>query len=303
MNINRIKGIVPAMVTPMFEDETINYEEVSVQVERLLSAGVHGIFVSGTNGEGFALNSSEKKSILRVVLKSVADRVPVYAGTGCVTTRDTINECLDAVEVGTNVLSIITPYFALASQKELYNHYRLIAESVPNTPIILYNIPQRTGNKLLPETVESLAIDYKNIVGIKDSSGDFSTLIDFLYISRKLQNKFSVFSGNDALILPLLKEGGAGGVTGCANVYPKTMVTIYDQFIKGNLDAAQAAQDIISDFRDLFCHGNANTIIKESVRLMGENVGPCRRPFNLIDEPGIQAIKDKLEKNSKAGIQ
>lgn len=172
-----IKGIIPPILTPMNNDQeqTVNHQELRNQVERLLRGGVHGLFPFGTNGEGYILSLKEKEAVLETVIDQVKGRVPVYAGTGCISTADTVRMSKRAEELGADVLSIITPSFALASQKELYDHYVEVAKHV-NIPIVLYNIPMRTGNKLLPETVEKLARDVDVIMGAKDSSGDRENL-------------------------------------------------------------------------------------------------------------------------------
>ena len=152
-------------------------------MERLLAGGVHGIFPMGTNGEAYALSFQEKEEILATVIDQVKGRVPVYAGTGCITTAETIRLSKRAEELGADALSIITPSFALASQKELYDHYTAVAKAV-NLPIILYNIPARTGNKLLPETVQALCRDVENFVGAKDSSGDIENLKAYIRLTQ-----------------------------------------------------------------------------------------------------------------------
>ena len=170
-----IKGIIPPIVTPMNADESVNIPELRNQIERQIAGGVHGIFPFGTNGEGYILSLKEKEEVLETVIDQVKGRVPVYAGTGCISTADTIYMSKRAEEMGADVLSIITPSFALASQQALYDHYVEVAKHV-NIPIVLYNIPMRTGNKLLPETVAKLAKDVDVIMGAKDSSGDREVL-------------------------------------------------------------------------------------------------------------------------------
>ena len=171
-----LKGIIVPIVTPMYPDtEDVNIPELRNQIERQIAGGVHGIFPFGTNGEGYILSMKEKEEVLEATIDQVKGRVPVYAGTGCISTRDTIYMSKRAEEMGADVLSIITPSFALASQKELYDHYVEVAKHV-NIPIVLYNIPPRTGNKLLPETVAKLAKDVDVIMGAKDSSGDLDNL-------------------------------------------------------------------------------------------------------------------------------
>ena len=172
MKKTELKGIITPILTPMNADESVNLDELCRQIDRLIDGGVHGIFPFGTNGEGYILNENEKTEVLEAAIARVKGRVPVYAGSGCISTADTIRMSKKAEELGADVLSIITPSFAVASQKELYDHYVEVAKHV-DTPIVLYNIPARTGNKLLPETVAKLAKDVDVIVGAKDSSGDW----------------------------------------------------------------------------------------------------------------------------------
>jgi dihydrodipicolinate synthase len=296
-----VKGIIPAIITPMNDDESVNIEIFREQIERQIEGGVHGLFPFGTNGEGYILSEKEKIEVLEAAIDQVKGRVPVYAGSGCISTADTIRMSKKAEELGADILSIITPSFALASQKELYDHYVAVAKHV-NIPIVLYNIPARTGNKLLPETVAKLAKDVDVIVGAKDSSGDWENLKAYITLTRDLEKDFRVLSGNDSLILPCLKEGGAGGITGCANVYPHVMSSIYDLFIEGKLEEAQTVQDSIASFRAVFHYGNPNTIVKTAVALLGYKVGKCRAPFNQLPEEGIVALKKVLAENAAKGM-
>lgn len=291
-----IKGIIPPILTPMNDNanQTVNHAELRNQVERLLAGGVHGLFPFGTNGEGYILSLKEKEEVLETVIDQVKGRVPVYAGTGCISTADTIYMSKRAEEMGADVLSIITPSFALASQKELYDHYVAVAKSV-NIPIVLYNIPMRTGNKLLPETVAKLAKDVDVIMGAKDSSGDRDNLKAYIDLTRDLDKDFSVLAGNDGNILFCLQNGGQGGIAGRANIWPATVASIYDYFVAGDVAKAEAAQEAISKIQRVFKFGNPNTIIKKAVALMGHPVGDCRRPFNYLCDEGIQELKAVLK--------
>ena len=298
-----IKGIIPPILTPMNNDEeqTVNHAELRNQVERLLAGGVHGLFPFGTNGEGYILSMKEKEAVLETVVDQVKGRVPVYAGTGCISTADTIRMSKRAEELGADVLSIITPSFAVASQKELYDHYVAVAKHV-NIPIVLYNIPPRTGNKLLPETVAKLAKDVDVIMGAKDSSGDRDNLKAYIDLTRDLDKKFSVLAGNDGNILYCLLAGGAGGIAGRANLYPKTIAGIYDKFIAGDVEGAQAAQDAVTNIQRVFKFGNPNTIIKKAVAVMGYPVGDCRRPFNYLCEEGMEELRKVLAEDKAKGL-
>ena len=291
--MKEIKGIIVPILTPMHEDETVNYEELVNQIERLIAAGVHGIFVFGTNGEGYILDEEEKAEIIRVAVKTVNGRVPVYAGTGCVSTRDTIRMSRKAKELGADVLSIITPSFAAASQEELIQHYETVANAV-DMPILLYNIPARTGNALAPATVQKLS-QVANIVGAKDSSGNFDNILQYIEKTRGGDKPFTVLSGNDSLILWTLLAGGKGAIAGCANVFPHTMVSIYEKFTDGDLEGARRAQDSIRPFRDIFKFGNPNTIVKTAVKELGYPVGLCRAPFNSLSPAGLDALRKALQ--------
>ncbi|MCI8950275.1 MAG: 4-hydroxy-tetrahydrodipicolinate synthase [Lachnospiraceae bacterium] len=295
-----LRGIIPPVITPMNEDESVNEAELRNQVNRLIEAGVHGLFPFGTNGESYILNEKEKEQVLSVVIEETAGRVPVYAGSGCIGTKDTIRMSQMAESLGADVLSVITPWFAKASDDELYDHYRQVAKAV-KIPVILYNIPARTGNSLSPALVERLS-EVENIEGVKDSSGNFDNMLQYLEKTRK-KGDFVVLSGNDSLIYWNLLAGGNGGIAGCANVYPETMTAIYERFMAGDLEGAKRAQDSIRSFRDCFRFGNPNTIVKTAVAMLGYPVGKCRAPFNQIPPQGIEAIKRVLDENRELGMK
>jgi len=295
-----IKGIIPPIITPFNDDESINVAELRNQVNRLIAGGVHALFPFGTNGEGYILNGEEKKKVLEVVIEETNGRVPVYAGTGCISTRETIQQSKMAMDMGADVLSIITPSFAAASQNELYEHYRAVAEAV-DMPIVLYNIPARTGNALAPATVGRLAkID--NIVGAKDSSGNFTNILGYIDAGSAARPDFATLSGNDQLIIWTLLAGGKGGIAGCANIYPHTLASVYDLFMAGKIEEAKAANASIQSFRACFKYGNPNTIVKTAVALLGYPVGKCRAPFNQVPPEGIEAIKKVLAENAAKGM-
>lgn len=294
-----IKGIIPPIVTPMNEDESVNEKELRNQVNRQIKGGIHGLFPFGTNGEGYILNEKEKEEVLSIVIDETKGRVPVYAGTGCISTKDTIRQSQMAESLGADVLSIITPSFAAASQNELYDHYKAVAEAV-DMPIVLYNIPARTGNALAPATVAKLS-KIPNIVGAKDSSGNFDNMLQYIEQTRDSKD-FAVLSGNDSLILWNLLAGGTGGIAGCANVFPEVMASIYNYFVAGDLENARKAQDSIRSFRGCFKYGNPNTIVKTAVNLLGYPVGRCRAPFNQVPEEGIEALKKVLAENHEKGM-
>ena len=296
-----IKGVIVPIITPMHADESVNVEELRKQVNRQIENGVHAIFCFGTNGEGYILNGVEKKLVLETVIDECNGRVPVYAGTGCISTKETIEQSKMAQAAGADVLSIITPSFAAASQNEIYEHYKTVAAAV-DMPVVLYNIPARTGNAIAPATVAKLA-QIDNIVGAKDSSGNFVNILSYLDAAKAKKNgKFSVLSGNDQLILWNLKAGGTGGIAGCANVYPHTLASIYNCFMAGDWDKAREYQDSIASFRACFKFGNPNTIVKTAVAMLGHDVGKCRAPFNQVPEDGIKELTRVLKENAEKGM-
>lgn len=296
--MTEIKGIISPILTPMHDDESVNYEEFRVQINHMLDGGIHGMFVFGTNGEGYILSEDEKIEIMKTAVEEVNGRVPVYASIGLVGTKDTIRLSQKAKEVGVDVLSTITPSFAAASQDELYTHFKTVAENV-DMPIVLYNIPARTGNAIAPATVGKLS-KIENIIGVKDSSGNFDNILQYIEQTRDRED-FAVLSGNDSLILWTLLAGGQGGIAGCSNIYPYVMAQIYEQFLKGNIKEARTYQDSIRSFRDCFKYGNPNTIVKHTVGLLGYPVGKCRAPFNQVAEQATEALQKVIIDNQCQG--
>ncbi|KUO76754.1 MAG: dihydrodipicolinate synthase family protein [Clostridia bacterium BRH_c25] len=288
-----IGGIIPAMATPMFEDGTINEVELRKQINRQINAGASGIFCLGTNGEAYIMSIEEKVRIMKLFVEEAGGRVPVYAGTGCIGTKDTIELSQKAQEIGIDVLSVISPYFAAINQLEIYEHYSALAQSV-YIPIVLYNMPARTGNNLEYTTVARLAANFKNIAGVKDSGGNFDNILR--YIESTDKETFSVLSGNDSLILWTLMAGGKGGITAVANILPEIMVSIYKYWAEGNFEKAREAQDSIRPIRDCFKYGNPNSIVKRAANLIGQPVGPCRKPFGMISREADDAIMDTIKK-------
>ena len=296
----KIKGIIPPILTPMKEDESVNLDAFRQEVERLIAGGVHGLFPSGTNGEAYILTANEKLDLFAAAVDQAKGRVPIYAGTGCVSTAETIKLSVEAEKLGVDALSIVTPYFAAASQKELYDHYAAVAKHV-NIPIILYNIPPRTGNKLLPETVAKLGHDIDVIMGAKDSSGDIENLKAYIRVTRDIEG-FSVLAGNDGAILTCLKEGGAGGIAGRANIWPHTIASIYDYFMAGDVAKAEEMQNSITGIQRVFKFGNPNTVIKKATAMLGHPVGDCRRPFNYLCDEGVAELKTVLAEAAANGL-
>lgn len=282
------QGIITPIITPMNPDESVNFQELRVQVNRQIACGVNGIFCLGTNGEVYALDTAEKLKILETVLDETKKRVPVYAGTGCICTKDTIELSLEAKKMGADALSIVSPYYVAVSQDEIYACFSEIAEAV-DLPIILYNIPARTGNNIDYKTVKKLA-KYENIVGIKDSSGNFDNTLRYI---ENTDPRLAVLAGNDSLILWTLLAGGEGAIAGTANVFPEISVKIYQLWRQGKMEEAKAEQFRLRPFRDVMAMGNPNSVVKRAMNLLGYPVGPARRP---VSGTNSSAIDDALHK-------
>ena len=290
--MTEIKGIIAAMQTAMHEDGSINETEQRRQINRQIAAGVDAVFCLGTNGEFYIMSMEEKIRVMEIFVDEVKGRVPVYAGTGCIGTEETVALSRKAREIGVDVLSVITPYFAAISQEERYQHYAQVASSV-DIPVVMYNIPARTGASLAPATVKRLAGEFANIAGVKDSSGNFNNILQYIQETEGMD--FSVLSGNDALILWTLLAGGKGGITAIANILPTVMVDIYQNYLKGDMEKAREAQNAISRTRECFKYGNPNSVVKCATNLIGQPVGPCRKPFGILPQDAVEAIRETID--------
>ncbi|MGG7142094.1 4-hydroxy-tetrahydrodipicolinate synthase [Clostridium nigeriense] len=291
----KYKGLICAMITPLDENQNINPKATCELIDYLINKGVSGLFILGTNGECHVLTDDEKVEFAKIVVKHTNNRVPVFVGTGGNSTREVINLSKRMEEIGASALSIITPYFVPPTQNELIAHYKAIAESV-NLPIMMYNMPGKTGINIEPESVRELA-KVKNIVGIKDSSGKLDNMKAYLEVTKG--EDFSVFSGSDSLILDILKAGGHGAVAATANFLAGIDIAIYDNFIKGDLEAAQKAQNSIEELRRILKLGTIPSVIKKAVVLNGIDVGPARFPVTQPTGEVLEEIKKVVENYKK----
>lgn len=283
------RGIIPAMVTPFNKGGRVNEVVLRELVNYLIEAGVHGLFPVGSQGEFYALERQEKKKVIETVVDEADKKVPVYAGTGAITTRDSILLTKIAEDIGVDAVSIITPFFISPTRDELYEHYLSVARST-NLPILLYNNPGKTGVNLSADLVERLSrID--NIVGIKDSSGDLTLTSE--YITRTEEN-FSVLSGRDTLIFGTLLYGGKGAIAATANVAPKLVVEIYEAFIKGDIELAKKAQLRLAPLRMAFRLGSFPVVIKDALKLIRIDAGSTREPIGSISDDKKEVLKKIL---------
>lgn len=286
MRVPIVRGIIAAVVTPFKKNYELDEEGLREIVNYLIENGVHGMFVCGSQGEAYALRDEEKKQVIEVTVSEVNGRVPVYAGTGDVTTRNVIQLSRYALDVGADAVSIVTPYFIRPSQDELFEHYKEIAESV-DIPILLYNNPGRTEVSLDAATVGRLA-EMDNIVGIKDSSGDLTLTAEYIHSCPK---EFAVLAGRDSLILATLLYGGKGAIAATANIVPKLVVGIYESFVEGNIQKARELQFRLLPLRLAFRLGTFPVVVKESMMLIDKPAGPARSPVGSLPEKNREQLK------------
>ena len=284
------RGIIPAMVTPVTSDGKINVEALRKLTNYLIKGGVHGLFPVGSQGEFYALTFEEKKRVIEVVVEETKRRVPVYAGTGAVTTREAIALTKMAEEAGVSAVSILTPFFIRPNEEELFEHYSAIAKAT-RLPVLLYNNPQRTGINISAEFV-ARASQVENIVGIKDSSGDLTLTSEYI---RRTNEKFSVLAGRDTLIYGTLCYGGKGAIAATANVAPMVVVEIYEAFQAGDWKRSLKAQFRLAPLRLAFDLGTFPVVIKEALNLLGIDAGVGISPVGGIAPKAKAELKKILK--------
>ena len=287
---NPPSGIIPAMVTPLTADEEINEKALRRLTNHLIDGKVHGVFAVGSQGEFWALSPDEKRRVWETVVDEARGRVPVYAGTVGVTTRETIELTRMAEKAGIDAVSILTPYFIGPNDDQLFDHYRAVAEST-SLPILVYTNPARTNVKISPGLLARLA-QVKGIVGIKDSSGDLELTAEYI---RVVPPSFSVLMGRDTLIYAGLSYGTKGGIAATANVKPALVASIYDKYMGGDLPGALQAQRELAPLRLAFAWGTFPVVIKEALNLMGMEAGPCRAPVGPLTAEQREKLKKVLQ--------
>lgn len=286
------KGAGVAIVTPMNEDYSVNYDELAKILDDQIAKKTDAIIICGTTGESSTLTMEEHSEVIRFTCKYVNKRVPVVAGTGSNCTQTAIALSQDAEKDGADALLLVTPYYNKATQKGLIDHYTKIAESV-SLPIIMYNVPSRTGCNILPATAAYLAKNVPNIVAIKEASGNISQIMDLAMMS---EGCLDIYSGNDDQILPLLALGGKGVISVLSNVAPAQTHDICAKFFEGDIEGARKLQlEALPLCHALFSEVNPIPV-KEAMNLMGWQAGPCRMPLSPMDE----ANKEKLAAAMKA---
>lgn len=283
-------GIIPAMATPFTADGELNEGALRQLTRYLIQGGVHGLFATGSQGEFWALTPGEKQRVWEIVLEEAEGRVPVYAGTGAVTTREVMELNCRAEAAGVDAVSIITPFFVRPTEAELETHYRSIAEATL-LPILLYNNPGRTGGVNLSAELVARLAEVDNIVGIKDSSGDLTLTTEYI---RLTPDDFTVLSGRDTLIFAGLVHGTKGAIAATANVVPALVVEIYEAFQSGEVERARRAQERLAPLRLAFGLGSFPVVVKEALELMGIPAGPCRGPVGSLSPEKRSELRQVL---------
>lgn len=284
-----IQGIIPAMVTPLDQNEEIDQAGLRRFVNYLIEGGVHGLFPMGSQGEFYAFSPEEKRLVWEIVMDEAAGRVPVYAGTGAITTRQVIELNRIAEGTGMAAVSVLTPFFIQPSEEGLYRHFVEIADAT-SLPVILYNNPGRTNVKLTPSMVARLA-QHPNIVGIKDSGGDLTATIDMI---RLTDDDFTVLMGRDSLIYAGLHHGTKGAIAASASVVPALVASIYDAFVQGDLERSLAAQNRLLPLRLAFGLGPFPVVVKDAVNMLGIPVGPARAPITSLTGDAREQLRAVL---------
>ena len=271
-------GMATAMVTPM-TPEGVDYEALGRFIDFQLSQGIHALVAVGTTGESATLSPDERKEVIRFTIDRVAGRVPVIAGTGTNNTQHAMDYSISAARDGADALLVVTPYYNKATQNGLIAHFTAIADKV-DKPIILYNVPSRTGCNLLPATVEKLA-EHPNIAAIKEASGNMSQVVELF---ARCGDKLDVYSGEDGLTVPILSMGGKGTISVLSNVVPKEAVAMTNAFFAGDVaEAARLQCRYLNLINLLFCEVNPIPA-KAAVSAMGFGKEYIRLPLTPMEE-------------------
>ena len=288
------KGMATAMVTPM-TPEGVDYEALGRFIDFQLASGINALVAVGTTGESATLTPEERKAVISFTIDRVAGRVPVIAGTGTNNTLHAIDYSVSAAQAGADALLVVTPYYNKATQNGLIAHFTAIADKV-DKPIILYNVPSRTGCNLLPATVEKLA-EHPNVAAIKEASGNMSQVVELF---ARCGDKIDVYSGEDGLTVPMLAMGGMGAISVLSNVIPKGAVEMTDAFFAGDLRKAAALQCRYLDLINLlFCEVNPIPA-KAAISAMGYGKEFIRLPLTPMEEGNRTKLLAEMRKQGVA---
>lgn len=285
-------GAGVAIVTPFKDDESIDYEGFAKNIEYQIANGTDAIIVCGTTGEAATMTEEEHLDVIRYCVKVVNGRIPVIAGTGSNCTKTAVYLTQEAEKAGVDAALVVTPYYNKATQAGLIRHFAAVAQSV-NIPLILYNIPSRTGGvNILPETMVKLAKENKNIVGVKDATGNFSQLVKMQSLA---DGCIDVYSGNDDQVVPLLSLGGKGVISVLSNVAPKQTHDMCAKFFEGDVEGAREIQlKALPLINALFCEVNPIPV-KKAMALQGQAAGPLRMPLTEIEPEHAKILENAMK--------
>lgn len=271
MDTSFIKGVVVPILTICDKDEKIDEAKQRAQVDYVIKGGVTGILAFGSNGEFYMLEEDEMERGLKIMVDQAAGRVPVYFGIGAISTKKSCRLAKMAVKNGAAAVSVLQPMFLKPTYDELFQHFKAIAESVPGTPMLLYNNPGRVGYTLSADLVDELAHKVDNIVGMKDTSGDITLTSEFIRRTRDVN--FKVFGGKDTLLYASLCHGAVGGVCTAANFMPKLITDVYNKFVAGDLKGSLEAQFKLNPVRLAMDPASFPVAAKDMAKLRGRDVG------------------------------
>ncbi len=281
-----------AIITPMNADGSINYQGLGDLIENQIANGTDAIIICGTTGEASTMTDEEHLECIRFAVEKTAGRIPVIAGTGSNDTRYAIELSKEAEAVGVDGLLLVTPYYNKTTQRGLIAHFTAIAEAV-NVPIILYNIPGRTGVNMEVATVKKLA-EHRNIAAIKEASGNISYAAKLI---AACGDNIDVYSGNDDMVVPLVSLGGKGVISVASHVIPKQMHDMVQYCLDNNFAEATKLQiEYLDLINSLFIEVNPIPV-KEALNMMGVNVGPCRMPLYEMSDEHKAVLRASLEKH------
>ena len=286
------KGAGVALITPFHEDGSVNYEKLTEILEEQIAEDTDAIVAVGTTGEAATLTEDEHIEVVAHTVKVVNHRIPAIAGTGSNCTATAIDLSQRAEKAGADGLLLVTPYYNKATQKGLYAHYKAIADAV-SIPCILYNVPGRTGMKIEPKTMADLYYNVKNIVGVKEATGDVGSTAELM---RLVDEDFLLYSGEDGIIVPLLSIGGSGVISVLSNVAPKETAEICKKWFAGDVKGAWEEQKrALPLIHSLFMEVNPIPV-KAGMNLQGKAVGGLRLPLTEMEEAHQEVLKEEMRR-------
>ena len=284
------KGAAVAIITPFQENREINYPKLAEIIDDQIAHHTDAIVICGTTGESSTLTHEEHLEAIRFTVEHVAGRVPVIAGTGSNCTETAIYLSAEAEKYGADALLVVTPYYNKATQKGLIAHYTAIAESV-NLPIIMYNVPSRTGCNIQPETAAYLAKNVKNIAGIKEASGNISQIAKLMQLA---EGQIELYSGNDDQVVPIMALGGLGVISVLSNVAPQQTHDMVAKFLEGDVAGSREIQLKALPLIDaLFCEVNPIPV-KAAMNMMGWEAGPLRMPLTEMEPQNQERLRKAM---------